>query len=196
MSQARPDASIIDLFHDGDRVAIVASRWNDDIIDKLISGCDQRLRELGAAVDLYRVPGAYELPTAAKWAAESKTFEAVICIGCVIRGDTPHFDYVAGEAARGISTVGITTGVPCIFGVLTVNTHEQAVARAGGEHGHAGIAAADAAAEMVALKRKLGGAGTNDPRRRLLEIEEEMAGQLRQEDQDRRESGGAIPIVD
>jgi 6,7-dimethyl-8-ribityllumazine synthase len=141
------------------RVAVVAARWNADIVEALLAGCVARLRSLGigeANLDVHRVPGAYELPVAAKMCVKSRRFyNAVILIGCVIRGDTAHFDYVAGEAARGIQQVGIDSGVPCIFGVLTVENHQQALDRAGGSHGHAGEAAAEAAAEMIALARTI-----------------------------------------
>jgi 6,7-dimethyl-8-ribityllumazine synthase len=105
----------------------------------------------GEHVELHRVPGAFELPVAAQAMARSGRVRAVICLGCVIRGDTPHFDYVAGEAARGIQDVSLTEHLPVIFGVLTTNTEEQAWERAGGKHGHAGERAADAAAEMIAV---------------------------------------------
>ena len=105
----------------------------------------------GDAIDVHRVPGAFELPVAAKVLAQTKRYGAVICLGCVIRGDTPHFDYVAGECARGIQQVAISESLPVIFGVLTTNTEEQAHARTGGAHGHAGEWAAQAAAEMVDL---------------------------------------------
>ena len=136
------------------RVGIVAARFNSAIVDELLSGCVQRLKELGLGdswVEIHRVPGAFELPLAAQTLAQSKRVAAVICLGCVVRGDTPHFDFVAGEAARGITQAALTTGVPIIFGVLTTNTDEQARDRAGGKHGHAGQRAADAAAEMVAV---------------------------------------------
>lgn len=136
------------------RVGIVAARFNSAIVDELLSGCVQRLKELGlgdSRVEIHRVPGAFELPLAAQALAQSERVAAVICLGCVVRGDTPHFDFVAGEAARGITQAALTTGVPIIFGVLTTNTDEQAHDRAGGKHGHAGQRAADAAAEMVAV---------------------------------------------
>lgn len=136
------------------RVAVVAARFNAHIVDELLGGCLRRLGELGLPddrIDVYRVPGAFELPVAAKVMAETGRFAAVICLGCVIRGDTPHFDYVAGEAARGIQQVALAHRLPVIFGVLTTNTEEQALARAGGAHGHAGERAAEAAAEMVDL---------------------------------------------
>ena len=105
----------------------------------------------GKRVEIHKVPGAFELPVAAKVLAGTKRFHAVICLGCVIRGDTPHFDYVAGEAARGIQQVAVTEGVPVIFGVLTTNTEQQALDRVGGAHGHAGERAAEAAAEMIVM---------------------------------------------
>ncbi len=197
MSQARPDADV-PLFADGDRVAIAASSWNERIVSELLRGCDGRLRELGAAVDVVRVPGAYELPTAAKWLAECGQFAAVVCLGCVIRGDTPHFDYVAGECARGLTDVALATGVPTLFGVLTVNTEQQALDRAGGEHGHAGISAADAAAQMVAVRRKVEAMGQASSRSgKFIEIERQLGDQLDLEAADRRsgDTGGPIPVV-
>ncbi len=140
------------------RIAIVASRWNEDIVNRLLAGATARLAQLGIPADrteLHRVPGAFELPTGALWAAGEKRVTAVIAIGCVIRGDTPHFDYVAGNCAQGLMQVGLATGKPIIFGVLTVNTHDQAQERTGGPHGHAGIAAAEAAIEMLTTKAKI-----------------------------------------
>ena len=147
----KPDAT---GFPPGARVAVVAARFNAHVVDELLAGCRRRLAELGlaeAAIDVERVPGAFELPVAAKVLARTGRYAAVICLGCVIRGDTPHFDYVAGECARGIQQVAISESLPVIFGVLTTNTEEQALARTGGSHGHAGVWAADAAAEMAAL---------------------------------------------
>ena len=141
-------------FPPGARVAVVAARFNAHVVDELLAGCLRRLAEMGLAessVDVERVPGAFELPVAAKVLARTGRYGAVICLGCVIRGDTPHFDYVAGEAAKGLGQVAAQTGVPVAFGVLTCNTLEQAIDRAGGAHGHAGVWAADAAAEMVDL---------------------------------------------
>ena len=143
------------MFAPGSVVAVVASRWNGEVVGKLLAGCEVRLAALGATAAIFRVPGAFELPTAAKWLAESDHFAAVICLGCVIRGETYHFEVVAGEAARGVMRVSLDTGVPTILGVLTVDTQEQALARAGGPHGHAGEAAADAAAEMAALRNQI-----------------------------------------
>ncbi|MGC4030837.1 MAG: 6,7-dimethyl-8-ribityllumazine synthase [Tepidisphaeraceae bacterium] len=141
------------------RVGVVAARWNADIVDELLRGCVERLKERGvseANILVHRVPGAFELPVAAKWLAEAGC-DAVVCLGCVVRGDTPHFDYVAGEAARGINQVGLQTGVPIVFGVLTTNTEQQAKDRAGGTHSHGGINSADAAVEMIAVKHAIGG---------------------------------------
>lgn len=134
------------------RIAIIAARFNDHVVGKLLDGCERRLKELGATPGSYRVfrvPGAFELPSAAQVAANSG-WDAVIALGCVIRGETFHFDIVAGECAAGIREVGIRSGKPVIFGVLTVDTQAQADARSGGPHGHAGVAAADAAVEMLA----------------------------------------------
>jgi 6,7-dimethyl-8-ribityllumazine synthase len=123
------------------RIAIAAARFNDHIVQPLIDGCLKRLNELGmdmGRVEIHRVPGAFELPLAAKLLARRDRFHAVICLGCVIRGETPHFDFVAGECARGIMRVSIDEGLPVIFGVLTTNTEQQAIDRIGGKHGHAG----------------------------------------------------------
>jgi 6,7-dimethyl-8-ribityllumazine synthase len=136
----------------------VAAQFNAFIVDELLSGCVRRLKELGAAddqIEVYRVPGAFELPVAAKVASQTRRFAAVICLGCVIRGDTPHFDYVAGEAARGIQQVAVTEALPIIFGVLTTNTEQQAKDRVGGAHGHAGERAAEAAAEMIGVLEQM-----------------------------------------
>ncbi len=140
------------------RIGIVAARFNATIVDELLAGCLRRLKELGVSeprTEVHRVPGAFELPVAAQAMARTGRFSAVICLGCVIRGDTPHFDYVAGEAARGIRQVALAEHLPVIFGVLTTNTEEQARDRAGGPHGHAGERAADAAAEMISVLRAI-----------------------------------------
>jgi 6,7-dimethyl-8-ribityllumazine synthase len=138
----------------GARFAVVAARFNAPIVDELLAGCVRRMDELGVAasrVDVHRVPGAFELPVAARALAQTGRYAAVVCLGAVIRGDTPHFDYVAGEAARGIQQAAILQTLPIIFGVLTTNTEEQARARIGGAHGHAGERAAEAALEMATL---------------------------------------------
>src|SRR3954447_1024113 len=121
------------------RIGIVAARFNEQIVDELLAGCTRRLGELGVRekrIEIERVPGAFELPLAAK-AMCRMGFDAVICLGAVIRGETPHFDYVAGEAARGIAEVSREEMVPVIFGVLTTNNEKQARDRIGGKHGHA-----------------------------------------------------------
>jgi 6,7-dimethyl-8-ribityllumazine synthase len=143
---------------DTTRVAVVAARFNVEVVDELLSGCMRRLEELGvdgSRVEIYRVPGAFELPVAAKMLARTKKFSSIVCLGCIIRGDTPHFDYVAGEAARGIQQVALEENMPVIFGVLTTNTEEQAQQRIGGSHGHYGERAAEAAAEMMALMMRI-----------------------------------------
>jgi 6,7-dimethyl-8-ribityllumazine synthase len=139
------------------RFAIVASRWNDSLVSRLIDGAREALKE--AAVDdkdieLYRVPGSFELPLCALKAAESGKFDVVICLGVVIRGETPHFDFVAAEAARGITEAGLRTGVPVMFGVITANTVDQANARAGANQDNKGYDAAKAAVQLVNLYRE------------------------------------------
>ncbi len=140
----------------GTRIAIAAARFNAHIVDELINGCTRRLGQMGPIpMDLHRVPGAFELPLAAKLLGQTKKYSAVICLGAVVRGDTPHFDYVAGECARGLQNVSLELGLPVIFGVLTTNTEQQAIDRIGGSHGHAGERAAEAAVEMILLRSKL-----------------------------------------
>lgn len=142
----------------GARIAIVAAEFNAHIVTKLLDGCLHRLHDRGvddSCIEVHQVPGAFELPTAAKLLAQSRKFSAIICLGCVIRGDTPHFDYVAGEAARGIQQVAISESLPVIFGVLTTNTEEQAQARAGGSHSDTGANAADAALRMIELAHRI-----------------------------------------
>src|SRR5258708_5913341 len=158
MSTQAPEFRPADVPRDA-RIAIAAARFNAPIVDELIAGCTRRLTAIGIGperVELHRVPGAFELPLAAKLLANSGRFSAVICLGAVIRGDTPHFEYVAGECARGIQDVAVATSLPVIFGVLTTNTEEQARERIGGCHGHAGERAAEAAAEMIVLKARIG----------------------------------------
>ena len=153
MSRKSPKPQVTQFPLDA-RVAVVSARFNEEIVNELLEGCLRRIGQLGldeSRVDVHRVPGAFELPLAAKLLARTKRFNAVICLGCVIRGDTPHFDYVAGECARGLQRVALDEAVPVIFGVLTTNTEEQARQRIGGSHGHAGERAADAAAEMIVL---------------------------------------------
>ena len=136
------------------RFAIVAAKFNAEIVDKLLDGALLVLREHGipdSEVEVMRVPGAFELPFMAKSLAATSKYQAVICLGAVIRGDTDHYDYVCQAAAHGIMQAGLDTGVPIIFGVLTCDTEEQAMARAGGAHGNKGADAAIAAIEMAAL---------------------------------------------
>ena len=142
----------------GLRVCVVVSRWNEFVTRRLLEGAEKVLCERGLAdgdVTVAWVPGAFELPTAAKWAAASGRYDAVVCLGAVIRGETAHFEYVAGGAAEGIRQAAQETGVPVIFGVLTVDTVEQALSRAGGKDGHKGEEAALAAIEMANLRRML-----------------------------------------
>lgn len=153
MSTNAPDAPKLNLPSDV-RVAIVAARFNVEIVNALLEGCINRLEAegiRGTRLDVHRVPGAFELPVTAAALARTGRFGAVICLGCVIRGDTPHFEYVAGEAARGIQQVSIAERLPIIFGVLTTNTEQQAWDRTGGSHGHAGERAAEAALEMISV---------------------------------------------
>jgi 6,7-dimethyl-8-ribityllumazine synthase len=140
----------------GFRFAIVASRWNNEIVSRLIDGARLALTELHAAADaveLFRVPGAFEIPLCAQKAAESGRFDAVICLGVIIRGDTPHFDYIAASAARGISDAGLRTGVPLLFGVITADNIEQANERSGDKN-NKGYEAAIAAVEVVSIYKK------------------------------------------
>ena len=141
----------------GMRFAIVVARFNRDVTDRLLAGAERVLTAHGAAsVDVARVPGAYEIPVVAKRLAGSGTVDAVICLGTVIRGDTPHFDYVCGEAARGIQQAQLDTGVPVMFGVLTVNTEQQALDRVEGVvMTNKGEEAAEGAVEMAVLLKCL-----------------------------------------
>jgi len=140
----------------GMRFAIVAARFNSDVTEPLCAGAEKTLRDLGAAdVHVAWVPGAYELPLVAKRFAQSGAVDAVVCIGAVIRGETAHFEYVAGECAAGITRASLDTGVPVAFGVLTVDDRVQAQERVGGREGHKGEEVAATAIEMVSLLRNL-----------------------------------------
>jgi len=130
---------------------LIDTQWNDFIVSRLTDGAIATLKKSGAKVDHVTVPGAFELPLAAKIAAETGKYDAIVALGCVIRGATPHFDYVAGEAAKGISAVSQTTGVPVSFGVLTTETIDQAIERAGTKLGNKGVEAATVALEMASL---------------------------------------------
>ena len=140
------------------RIAIVAARFNHFIVDHLESGCLDALRRHGvqdSGITIARVPGAFEMPVAVKKMAASGKYDAVIALGAVIRGSTPHFDHVAGVCSRGLAGAASETGVPVIFGVLTVDTIEQAIERAGTKAGNKGAEAAVTAIEMISLLRGL-----------------------------------------
>jgi 6,7-dimethyl-8-ribityllumazine synthase len=140
----------------GLKFAVVCARFNNVITDQLLAGALDALKRSGASdIEIVEVPGAWELPIAAKAIAESKKPVAIIALGAVIRGDTPHFDYVAGQAATGLMTVQLETGIPVAFGVLTTNTIEQAADRAGGKDGNKGYDAAITAIEMAELLCRL-----------------------------------------
>ena len=144
----------------GIRLGIVAARFNETVVRTLVNGAVDVARRAGVAddaIELVWVPGAFERPGVAATLASSGRVDAVLCLGAVIRGDTPHFDYVAGQAASGVAKVGLDTGVPVIFGVLTTDTAEQAEARAGGKAGNKGADAALAAIETVNVLRSLRG---------------------------------------
>jgi 6,7-dimethyl-8-ribityllumazine synthase len=138
----------------GRRFAVVASRFNDVVVNQLVAGATECLRRHGVAdddVDVAWVPGAFELPLAANRLARTDRYDAVICLGAVIRGETAHFDHVAGQAAAGIQRAALDTGVPVLFGVLTTENFDQAMDRAGGKHGNKGWDSAMAAMEMAGL---------------------------------------------
>ncbi|MCH8493383.1 6,7-dimethyl-8-ribityllumazine synthase [Aliidiomarina sp.] len=143
----------------GKKVAIVVSRFNSFIVEKLMEGAIDTLVRIGqvnaADITVVKVPGAYELPLTAKKAAESGKYAAVIAIGAVIRGGTPHFDFVAGQANSGLAQVAMETGVPVAFGVITTDTDEQAIDRAGVKHGNKGSEAALSALEMINVLEQL-----------------------------------------
>ena len=136
--------------------AIAVARFYEDLAARLVGGAQAAFAEAGAGeADVFDVPGAFELPMAAKLAAESGRYEGVACLGAVIRGETDHYDWVCAEAARGIQDVQLRTGVPCAFGVLTVDTMEQALARSGGDKRDQGRHAAEAVMTMAALRSQL-----------------------------------------
>jgi 6,7-dimethyl-8-ribityllumazine synthase len=142
-------------------VAIVVSRFNGDVSSRLLDGALAALEEAGVtrqAIDVMTVPGAFELPLGAMAFAKTRRYACVVALGCVIRGETPHFDYVSAEAASGLQLAALETGIPVSFGVLTCDTREQADARAGGEHGNKGADAARAALEMADVFARLRGA--------------------------------------
>ncbi|MBQ5689438.1 MAG: 6,7-dimethyl-8-ribityllumazine synthase [Bacteroidales bacterium] len=146
------------LIAEGQKIAIVAGRFNEIITNKLLGGAVDAFKRHGGEeenIDLAWVPGAFEIPLVAKKLAESKKYDAVVCLGAVIRGATPHFDMVANETTKGIAAAGLQTGVPIIFGVLTTDNIEQAVERAGSKAGNKGFEAVTTAIEMVNLMKQI-----------------------------------------
>ncbi len=146
------------LLAEGLRFGLIASRFNEMIVRRLVSGAMDALQRHGASEDLIElawVPGAFELPIAAQRMAESGRYDAIICLGAIIRGATPHFEYVAAEASKGIAKVGLDAKLPVIYGVLTADTIEQAIERAGTKAGNRGVDAAVSAIEMANLLRAL-----------------------------------------
>ena len=142
----------------GMKFGIVASRFNDFICSRLIEGTIDALMRAGTEekdISIYKVPGSFELPLTAKKLAKSERFDAIICLGAIIRGATPHFEYISAEVSKGIASVGLETGVPVIFGVLTTDTIEQAIERAGTKAGNKGADAAMTAIEIVDLFKKI-----------------------------------------
>jgi 6,7-dimethyl-8-ribityllumazine synthase len=146
------------LVAQGQRFGVVVSRFNDFITTRLQDGAVEALRRHGAIDDnitVVHVPGAFEIPLVAKRMAQSGHYDAVICLGCIIRGATPHFEYIAAHTARGVSDVGMQTGLPVVFGVITADTLEQAIDRAGAKSGNKGAEAALTAIEMVNLMAQI-----------------------------------------
>mgnify|MGYP001293697093 FL=1 len=138
--------------------AIVVSRFNSFITDRLLEGALDTLKRHGVDLDdvsVFRTPGSYEIPSTAKRLADTGKFNAIICLGAVIRGATPHFDYVAGESASGIAQVSYATGIPTIFGIITTDTINQAIERAGAKSGNKGSEAATAAIEVINLYKQI-----------------------------------------
>jgi 6,7-dimethyl-8-ribityllumazine synthase len=157
-ARARPDEIRGELRGAGLRFGIVVSRFNSFITERLLAGARDALDRAGVSarqVDIVRVPGSFEIPIAAKRLAQSRHCDAVITIGCVLRGDTPHFEHVSSEAARGVQLAQMDTGVPMVFCVLTCDSLEQAIHRAGGKSGNKGFEAGITALEMANLMRKL-----------------------------------------
>jgi 6,7-dimethyl-8-ribityllumazine synthase len=149
-----PNILEANLLAEGKKFALVVSRFNDFITDKLVSGALDALVRTGARdedIDLVRVPGAFEIPLMAKRMAARGRYDAIICLGAVIRGSTPHFDYVSAEVSKGVAVVGLEHDLPVIFGIITTDTIEQAIERAGTKAGNKGWSAAMAAVEMANL---------------------------------------------
>ena len=142
------------LFAEGKKFALVVSRFNDFITDRLVGGAVDALVRSGAKdedIEIVKVPGAFEIPLMAKKMVQKDRFHAVVCLGAVIRGATPHFDYVSAEVSKGIAAVGLASEIPVIFGIVTTDTIEQAIERAGSKAGNKGWSAAMTAVEMVNL---------------------------------------------
>jgi 6,7-dimethyl-8-ribityllumazine synthase len=151
---------------DGRRIAVVVSKFNDFVTDRLQAGALAALAAAGVAaadITLVRVPGAFEIPLAAQHAARSGRFDAVVCLGCLIRGETPHFEYIARAVSQGLAFAATATGVPVAFGVLTTNSVEEALARAGDGPGNKGHEAAMAALEMADVIAQLAGQAVRHP---------------------------------
>ena len=143
---------------EGFRYAIIFSRWNEFLTNRLVEGAVETLERLGASenqIEIFKVPGAFEIPLAARKIATSKRFDAVLCVGAVLRGQTPHFDFVAGEATKGITNASLESGIPVVYGVITADTLEQAIDRAGVKAGNKGSEAAMVAVEMANFYRLL-----------------------------------------
>lgn len=146
------------LLAKGKKFGIIVSRFNEFLSSKLLDGAMEALRQHGTqdnSVDVVWVPGSFEIPVVTQKMAKSKKYDALICLGAVIRGATPHFDYIANEAAKGVARISLDTGVPCIFGIITADSLEQAIERAGTKQGNRGRDAAMNAIEMANLFEKL-----------------------------------------
>jgi 6,7-dimethyl-8-ribityllumazine synthase len=144
---------------EGFRFAVIASRWNDFLTARLTDGALDALERLGAdekSVEVFKVPGSFEIPLLARKLAGSGKWDAVICVGTILRGQTPHFEYIAGEVTKGIAQAGMETGVPVVYGVITADTLEQAIDRAGVKAGNKGFEAAMSAVELVNLYKEVG----------------------------------------
>ena len=158
MSEFRPSEKIFDILEA--RVAVIAARWNGEITDGLLSGAIKALNRHGIAqnnIEIFRVPGAFELPLASQRAARTGRFSAIISLGCVIRGDTPHFDYVCSETTRGIGQVSLNENLPVAFGLLTTDNLEQSLERSGDNSENKGEEAALTALEMLTMLQKMDG---------------------------------------
>ena len=143
---------------EGFRFALISSRWNDFLTARLVEGALDALERLGASeksVEVFKVPGSFEIPLLARKLAASAKYDAVICLGTIIRGQTPHFEYIAGEVTKGIAQAGMETGVPVLYGIVTADTLEQAIDRAGVKAGNKGFEAAMSAVELVNLYKEV-----------------------------------------